>query len=127
MGARAPDRGRPAPVQGPAQLGWALLVIAAALIGGLAAATLVHASLVVAVIVSVVIGAIGVLVVFRSPARSPELTAPPRPPCRGPPAPAPTGPLRRPAPTRPTRSAPVTARFRLRAEPTGWTAAERPP
>ena len=47
---------------GPAQIGWALVVIAAALIGGLAASALVHASLVVAVIVSVVIGAIGVLV-----------------------------------------------------------------
>jgi cytoskeletal protein RodZ len=56
-------------------LGWALLVIAAALIGGLAAAFLVDASLVIAVVVSVVIGAIGVLVLFRAPARSPELTA----------------------------------------------------
>jgi hypothetical protein len=48
-------------------------VIAMALIGGLAAATLVNASLVIAVIVSVVIGAIGAVVVFRSPAREPEL------------------------------------------------------
>jgi hypothetical protein len=53
-----------------------LLVIAAALIGGLAAAALVHASLVIAVAVSVVIGAIGVVVLFRSPARSAELTSP---------------------------------------------------
>jgi cytoskeletal protein RodZ len=53
-----------------------LLVIAAALIGGLAAAALVHASLVIAVVVSLVIGAIGVLVLFRSPARSPEPSAP---------------------------------------------------
>jgi hypothetical protein len=53
-----------------------VLVIAAALIGGLAAAALVHASLVIAVAVSVVIGAIGVVVLFRSPARSPELTSP---------------------------------------------------
>jgi hypothetical protein len=60
---------------GPAQLGWALLVIAAALIGGLAAATLVHASLTVAVIVSVVAGGIAVLAVFRSPARPPEFGA----------------------------------------------------
>jgi hypothetical protein len=70
-------RQSPAPVStaraGPAQLGWALLVIAAAVIGGLAAATLVHASVVVAVIVSVVVGGIGVLALFRSPARSPEL------------------------------------------------------
>jgi hypothetical protein len=53
-----------------------LLVIAAALIGGLAAAALVHASLVIAVVVSLVIGAIGVLVLFRSPARSAEPSAP---------------------------------------------------
>jgi hypothetical protein len=59
---------------GPGQLGWALLVIAAAVIGGLAAATLVHASVLVAVIVSVVVGGIGVVALFRSPARSPELT-----------------------------------------------------
>ena len=68
----------PAQGSGPAQLGWALLVIAMALIGGLAAATLVNASLVIAVIVSVVIGAIGAVVVLRSPAREPELAAAPR-------------------------------------------------
>lgn len=62
--------------QGPAQAGWALLVIAMALIGGLAAATLVDASLLIAVVVSVVIGAIGAVVVLRSPAREPELTGP---------------------------------------------------
>ena len=61
---------------GPAQVGWALLVIAMALIGGLAAATLVDASLLIAVVVSVAIGAVGVVVVLRSPAREPELTAP---------------------------------------------------
>ena len=55
-----------------AQIGWALLVIAAALIGGLAAATLVHTSLTITVIVSVVAGAIAVLAVFRSPARPPQ-------------------------------------------------------
>ena len=58
-----------------AQVGWALLVIAAALIGGLAAAALVHTSLTIAVIVSVVAGGIAVLAVFRSPARPPELMA----------------------------------------------------
>jgi hypothetical protein len=47
-----------------------------ALIGGLAAAALVNASLVIAVVVSVVIGAVGAVAVFRSPAREPELTAP---------------------------------------------------
>ena len=65
----------PAPA-GPALFGWAVVVIAAALIGGLAAAFLVDASLVIAVVVSVVIGAIGVVILFRSPGRSPELTSP---------------------------------------------------
>ena len=69
-------RRRPGPEPAvPAQVGWALLVIAAALIGGLAAAALVHTSLTVAVIVSVVAGGIAVLAVFRSPARPPELMA----------------------------------------------------
>ncbi len=70
-GRRRPD---PSPT-GPAQLAWALLVIAAALIGGLAAAALVHASLTIAVIVSIVAGAIAVLAAFRSPARPPEPAA----------------------------------------------------
>ena len=74
---QAPEPAGPSPVGpspvGPAQLGWALLVIAAALIGGLAAATLVHTSLTIAVIVSVVAGGIAVLAAFRSPARPPEL------------------------------------------------------
>ena len=70
----APSPAGPSPV-GPAQLGWALLVIAAALIGGLAAATLVHTSITIAVIVSVVAGGIVVLAVLRSPARPPELKA----------------------------------------------------
>jgi hypothetical protein len=92
-------RHRPAPVStaqaGPAELGWALLVIAAAVIGGLAAATLVDASVVVAVIVSVVIGGIGVVALFRLPARSPGLRG-----GQGPPGP------RREAPTAPgSRSA----------------------
>ncbi|HTQ95034.1 MAG TPA: hypothetical protein VMK84_36625 [Streptosporangiaceae bacterium] len=75
----AHGRRRPGPEPPPggsALVGWAALVIAAALIGGLAAAALVHASLVIAVAVSVVIGAIGVVVLIRSPARSPELTSP---------------------------------------------------
>ena len=94
--------------QGPAQAGWALLVIAMALIGGLAAATLVDASLLIAVVVSVVIGAIGAVVVLRSPAREPELTSPrtatmPRSrPRRAPSSPAPPG---RAAP--PTQAYPV--------------------
>jgi hypothetical protein len=70
----APEPAGPSPV-GLAQLGWALLVIAAALIGGLAAATLVHTSITTAVIVSVVAGGLAVLATFRSPARPPELRA----------------------------------------------------
>jgi hypothetical protein len=73
-GRRRPGPG--APPAGTGRLGWAVLVIAAALIGGLAAAALVHASLVIAVVVSLVIGAVGVVVVLRSPARGPELTSP---------------------------------------------------
>ncbi len=72
------SRGRrrpPSEPAGPAQIGWALLVIAAALIGGLAAAALVHASITIAVIVSVVAGGVAVLFLFRSPARPPELMA----------------------------------------------------
>lgn len=69
------SHGRLRPGPAPAQLGWALLVIAAAVIGGLAAATLVHVSVVVAVIVSVVVGGIGLVALFRAPARSPEPSA----------------------------------------------------
>lgn len=69
----SPARGDRAPA-GPAQLGWALLVIAAALVGGLAAAALVHTSLTVAVIVSLIAGGITVLVVMRSSGRPPQLT-----------------------------------------------------
>ena len=70
----APEPAAP-PSVGPAQLGWALLVIAAALIGGLAAATLVHTSITIAVIVSVVAGGIAILATFWSPAPAPELRA----------------------------------------------------
>ena len=70
----APEPVGPSPI-GPAQLGWALLVIAAALIGGLAAATLVHTSIITAVIVSVVAGGIAILATFRSPARQTEVSA----------------------------------------------------
>jgi hypothetical protein len=66
---------QPGPQPGSPPLAWALLVIAAALVGGLAAAALVHTSLVIAVVVAVVVGVIAV-VVFRSPARA----APPAPP-----------------------------------------------
>jgi hypothetical protein len=74
MSSRGRRRPPPEPA-GPAQIGWALLVIAAALIGGLAAAALVHATILIAVIVSVVAGGIAVLFLFRSPARPPQLTA----------------------------------------------------
>jgi len=86
-------------------VGWALLVIAAALIGGLAAAALVHVSLIIAVIVAVVAGGIAVAV-FRSPGQ-------PRPaayPAAAPPAaaaPAPAAPVTAAAPV--TRAAPATA------------------
>jgi hypothetical protein len=60
---------------GPAQFGWALVVIVAALIGGLAADRLGHASILIAVIVSLVAGALGVLVLLRSPARPSGLTS----------------------------------------------------
>ena len=73
MSSHGRRRQNPEPA-GPAQLGWALLVVAAALIGGLAAATLVHTSITIAVIVSLVAGGIAVLAMFRSPARPPELT-----------------------------------------------------
>ncbi|HET9973430.1 MAG TPA: hypothetical protein VFQ68_34720 [Streptosporangiaceae bacterium] len=64
------------PVQaGPAQFGWALVVIVAALIGGLAADRIGHASILIAVIVSLVVGALGVLWLFRSPGRPSELAA----------------------------------------------------
>jgi hypothetical protein len=74
-GRRGPGTG------GPPPLAWALLVIAAALVGGLAAAALVHTSLVIAVIVAVVIGGIAVAV-FRSPAASlpPAASRPPAAP-----------------------------------------------
>ena len=73
MSSHGRRRQNPEPA-GPAQLAWALLVVAAALIGGLAAATLVHTSVTIAVIVSLVAGGIAVLAMFRSPARPPELT-----------------------------------------------------
>jgi hypothetical protein len=60
---------------GPAQFGWALVVIVAALIGGLAADRLGHASILIAVVVSLVAGALGVLVLLRSPARPSGLTS----------------------------------------------------
>ena len=74
MSSRGRRRPPPEPA-GPAQIGWALLVIAAALIGGLAAAALVHATITIAVIVSVVAGGIAVVFLFRPPARPPRLTA----------------------------------------------------
>jgi hypothetical protein len=69
-------RGGPGPAgPGPAQLGWAVLVIAAALIGGLAAATLVHASVLIAVIVSLVAGGVALLAAFWRPSGPPEPAA----------------------------------------------------
>ena len=91
---------------GTTTIGWALLVIAAALIGGLAAAALVHVSLIIAVIVALVAGGIAVAV-FRSPGRSRPVAYP----AAGSPAPAPAAPVTAAAPvTRPApASGPVTA------------------
>ena len=72
----SPGRRRAGPeAAGPAQLGWAVLVIAAALIGGLAAATLVHASFVIALIVSVAVGGVALLAAFWWPAPPPAAFA----------------------------------------------------
>ncbi len=109
MSAHGRRRPEPSPT-GPAQLAWALLVIAAALIGGLAAATLVHTSLTIAVIVSIVAGGIAVLAVFRSPARAPAPAQGEQPPRQQAP-PRPQAPPRQQAPPRPPAptAAPPTA------------------
>jgi hypothetical protein len=52
-----------------------LVAVVAALIGGLAADRLVHASLLIAVIVSLVAGGLAAVVLLRLPDRSPELTS----------------------------------------------------
>lgn len=102
----------------PAQLGWALLVIVAALVGGLAAAALAHASVLTAVIVSVVTGGLALLAVFRAPARPPQLrdgdpdAEPgryPAPRRAAPPSGPPPGPGPGPAPGPRPGSAPATA------------------
>ncbi len=71
--ARPPARSAPPPA-GPAQLGWVLVAVVAALIGGLAADRLVHTSLLIAVIVSLVAGGLAAVVLLRLPDRSPALT-----------------------------------------------------
>jgi hypothetical protein len=53
---------------------WSLVVIATALIGGLAAAALVHTSLIIAAIVSIAAAIIAVFVVVRWPGQPEELT-----------------------------------------------------
>ena len=89
---------------GPAQWGWAVVVVVAALIGGLAADRIGHASILIAVIVSLVVGALGIVFLFRSPASAPELTSgyPDDDRTRGLQVPpgrhAPTGPRPQPAP-----------------------------
>ncbi|MFY9934536.1 MAG: hypothetical protein WAK82_41675 [Streptosporangiaceae bacterium] len=67
MSARGRRAHRPQP-SGPPEFAWILLVLAAALIGGLAAVPLVHASLIIAVVVSVIAAAIAVLALRMSPA-----------------------------------------------------------
>lgn len=89
--------GRPGAEPTPPSLAWALLVIAAALVGGLAAADLAHTSLIIAVIVAVVLGGIAVAV-FRSPSQLPSRPAGARPAERPGDAPAAERPARAPAP-----------------------------
>lgn len=100
-----PAQAGPAPI-GPAQFGWMLVAVVAALIGGLAADRLVHASLLIAVIVSLVAGGLAAVVLLRLPDRSPELTSGfPDDETRGFPAPqgrhAPTLPQAQPGPPAP--------------------------
>jgi hypothetical protein len=94
MTARGRRGHRPGPAS-PPQLVWILLVLAAALVGGLAAAALVHASLVVAVVVAVVAAAITVLALRTAPALPPgqetDCSSPATPPPR---APVPAAPVR---------------------------------
>jgi len=80
-----PDGAPPdgAPPDGAPPVLWALLVIAAALVGGLAAAALVHTSLIVAVIVGLVAGGLAVAV-FRSSGRPAQWPPGDRPAARPP-------------------------------------------
>jgi hypothetical protein len=103
-----PAQAGPGPV-GPAQIGWALVAVAAALIGGLAADRLVHASLLIAVIVSLVAGGLAAAVLLRLPASSPAPTSGfPDDETRGFPTPqgrhAPTLPRAQPGPQAPVGS-----------------------
>ena len=105
----SPDARGPQP-NGPPPVLWALLVVAAALVGGLAAAALVHVSLVIAVIVGVVAGGLAVAV-FRSSGR-PAQWAPADPPAAWPPADRDGTSVARPRPApadaaRPTPTIPV--------------------
>ena len=117
-----PGRGAPG---GPPQLLWALLVIAAALVGALAAAALVHTSLVVTVIAAVVTGGIAVAV-FRSPARPGERSAPSGPA-------APSGPVTVPGSAEtavqllPLPPTPGENQSRSAAAPAWWDAAQTGP
>jgi rubredoxin len=81
------------------QLLWALPVLVAALIGGLAAAALVHVSLAVAVPVSVAIGAVAAFAVIRWPGKPVSDQARPAGSHRTPPrATAPVGQVAAPSP-----------------------------
>jgi hypothetical protein len=68
QGGRGSARGEPPGVV------WSLMVIAAALVGGLAAAALVHTSLIITAIVSIAAAVIAVFVVVRWPGHTEELT-----------------------------------------------------
>jgi hypothetical protein len=99
------------------------VVIVAALIGGLAADRLGHASILIAVIVSLVVGALGVLVLFRSPARPSPVTSghPEDDETRGF-----NVPQHRHAPTRPRPQPAARAAAAAAVPPAAAAAAERP-
>jgi len=67
-----------APVEQP-QAGWSLLIVAAAVIGGLAAAGLRHVSLLVAFLVPLAIGGLTVYALARFPGQQPVPSLPPGP------------------------------------------------
>lgn len=82
----------PTPVDQPS-VWWSLLIVAAAVIGGLAAAGLRHVPLLLAVLVPVGVGGITVYALAKWPAQQPAPPTPPLPagpyPCEARPMPAP--------------------------------------
>jgi hypothetical protein len=109
----------------PARFLWMLPVIAAALIGGLAAAALVHVSLAIAVAVSVAVAVIAIFAAYRWPGRPAaqpypgNLTVPPNAPnAPNPPSPPETpDPLNPSSPPNPARLASTMPPAPLAAHP----------